>query len=166
MEAILERRSIRQYTNEPVSDEAVVHILRAAMSAPSARNARPWEFIVVRDRATLEGITKVHPYSQMLRHAALAICVCGNLDRELSKGYWVQDCAAATENMLVAIQHLGLGGVWLGVYPRDDRVRGLKRLLELPDNVVPLSLVSIGHPAEKFEYVDRYDPSRIHKEKW
>ncbi len=136
------------------------------MAAPSAGNQQPWEFVVVRDRQILNGITGVHPYSQMLKEAQLAIVVCADLDREKHVGYWPQDCAAATENILLEAQHLGIGSVWLGVYPREDRVNGIKELLGLPERVIPMAVISLGYPAETKGPSERFDKSRIHTDKW
>jgi nitroreductase len=166
MKAILERRSIRKYTDEPISDQDIKELLQAAMAAPSAGNQQPWEFIVVNDREILNKIPEVHPYSQMLMMAPLAIIVCGNLDKEKHEGYWVQDCSAATENILIEAQYKGLGAVWLGIYPRKERVKGLKELFNLPEDIIPLSIVSIGHPAESKEPSNRYNQSAIHINKW
>ena len=166
MKEIFERRSIRKYSKLPISDSDIENLLRAAMAAPSAGNQQPWEFILIKDKNILAGITKVHPYSQMLKEAQLAIVVCADLDKEKHSGYWVQDCSAATENILIESQYLGLGSVWLGVYPREDRVKGIKELLNLPVRVLPLSIVSLGYPAEKKEPSNRYDKLRIHINKW
>jgi nitroreductase len=166
MKEIFERRSIRKYTNQKISDQDLKELLKAAMAAPSAGNQQPWEFIIVTDREILNSITRIHPYSQMLREAALAIIVCADLAKEIHTGYWVQDCAAATENILIEAKHLGLGSVWLGVYPREDRVTGIKKLFNLPEKVMPLSIVSIGYPAEEKGPSNRYDESRIHINKW
>lgn len=166
MEAILSRRSIRKYTNEDVSDEIVKELLEAAMSAPSAGNEQPWHFVVIRDRKILNEIPNIHPYSGMLREAPLAILVCGDESLQKYKGYWVQDCSAATENLLIAINAKGLGGVWLGVYPVEDRVNGIRKLLDMPNNVIPFSLISIGHPAEQKPPANRYNSSRIHYDRW
>jgi nitroreductase len=166
MKEIFERRSIRKYTGEDISDESIKELLKAAMAAPSAGNQQPWDFIVVKDRTVLNEIPKVHQYAQMLREAPLAIIVCGSLDREKHKGYWMQDCAAAIENMLIEAQFLGLGAVWLGVYPREDRVAGIKKLLEIPENVMPLAVISIGYPAESKEASQRYDEKKVHINKW
>lgn len=166
MEAILSRRSIRKYTNEDVSDETVKELLEAAMSAPSAGNEQPWHFVVIRDRKILNEIPNIHPYSGMLREAPLAILVCGDESLQKYKGYWVQDCSAATENLLIAINAKGLGGVWLGVYPVEDRVNGIRKLLDMPNNVIPFSLISIGHPAEQKPPANRYNSSRIHYDRW
>lgn len=166
MKAILERRSIRKYTDEPVSEYDVKDLLKAAMAAPSAQNEQPWEFIVVRDRQLLTEITKFHPYSKMLKEAPLAIIVCGDQEREKSKGYWVQDCSAAAENILIAAQDKGLGAVWLGVYPKEDRVKEMRKLFHIPGHVTPMCIISVGHPAERKEPAERYDEKRIHLNKW
>jgi len=166
MNAIFNRRSIRKYTDKKVPDELIEQVLRAAMAAPSAGNEQPWHFIVIDDKDVLNEIPKFHPYSQMLREASCAIVVCGDLNLEIYKGYWVQDCSAAMQNMLVMAQDLGLGAVWLGVYPVEERVKALKELLDLPESVIPLSIMSIGYPAETKEPADRFNPSRIHKNRW
>jgi nitroreductase len=166
VDTIRNRRSIRKYTAQPVSQELVTRLLEAAMSAPSAGNEQPWEFIVITDRETMQAITKVHPYSQMLKEAPLAIVVCGNLDREKYPGFWIEDCSAATENILLEAENIGLGGVWLGVYPHDERVKGISELLGLPSSVIPLSLVALGYPAEKKPPAERFDPLRIHTNHW
>ena len=166
MDAILSRRSIRKYTEQPVSDEAIEGLLKAAMSAPSAGNQQPWQFVVIRERGILDEIPKYHPYSAMLKEASVAILICGDLKSEKHKGYWVQDCSAATQNLLVAAQAKGLGAVWLGVYPREDRVDGIRKLLGLPEQIVPLSLVPIGYKGEEKPPANRYDPSRVHNDGW
>ncbi|MGC9357393.1 MAG: nitroreductase family protein [Anaerolineae bacterium] len=167
LEAILTRRSIRRYTAEPISEETVRKLLEAACSAPSANNQQPWAFVVIDDRELLDTIPdQVHPYSKMLKEAPLAILVCGVSGRERHPGYWEQDCAAATENLLLAAHGLGLGAVWLGVHPREQRVEGMRRLLGIPDDVVPFSLISIGHPAEEKPPSDRYDAHRVHHNRW
>ena len=166
MQAILTRRSIRKYTDEPVADAQVEVLLKAAMAAPSAANKQPWHFVVVRDHATREAFTEFHPHSAMLREAPVGILVCGDTELELGGGYWVQDCSAATENLLVAANAIGLGAVWLGITPRADRVAQTKALFGLPDNVVPLGMISVGHPAEQKSPGGRYDPTRVHQDKW
>lgn len=166
MEAILSRRSIRKYTNQPVPEQVVKELLEAAMSAPSAVNQQPWQFIVINDRKILDEFPKLHPCSLMLRAAPVAILVCGDLQLEKIGGYWVQDCSAATENILIAANAKGLGAVWLGVYPVERRVTGIKKLLDLPENVIPFSIVSIGYPAVKKPPANRYDSSRIHYNRW
>lgn len=166
MNIILNRRSIRRYKPIKVSDKAVEDLLKAAMAAPSAGNQQPWEFIVIRDKSILEDIAKVHLYSQMLPRADVAIVVCGDENKEVFKGFWVQDCAAATENILLEAEYLGLGSVWLGVYPAMERTIAIKNLLNLPSSVIPLSIIAIGHPDEIKAPSNRYDETRIHLEKW
>lgn len=166
MDAILSRRSIRVYGPESVPDELVKQLLKAAMSAPSGGNEQPWHFVVVNSRKTLEDIAAVHPNAQMLSGAPMAILVCGEERREKYKGLWVQDCAAATENILIAAQALGLGCVWVGVYPVRERVNALRILLGIPAEVAPFSLVVVGYPAELKPPVDRFDQARIHHNRW
>jgi nitroreductase len=166
IEAIMTRRSIRKYAGKRVAPEAVEKLLRAAMAAPSAGNQQPWHFIVVWDRATLDAIPEFHPYSKMLHDASVAIVVCGDMESEVHAGYWVQDCSAATQNMLVAAHALGLGAVWLGIYPTDERVASMRDLLHMPSNVVPLAVIALGHPAERATPADRYNPERVHEDRW
>lgn len=167
MNAITSRRSIRKYTDQLVSDEQVKTLLEAAMCAPSAGNEQPWHFVVIRDRQLLDKVPQYHPYSGMIKQASVAILVCADI--RLSKydvDYWVQDCAAATENLLVTVQDLGLGAVWLGVYPRQERVAGLRRLFNIPEQVIPFALVPVGYPAEHKSAENRYRADRIHQDCW
>lgn len=166
MEAILTRRSIRKYTNQPVPDTLVTDLLRAAMAAPSAGNQQPWQFVVVRDRALLEVVAGANPYGGMARDAQVAVIVCGDLQRESRPGFWVQDCAAATENLLLAAHAAGLGAVWCGTFPREERMRPIAAALGLPEHVIPFSVVPIGYPAERPAQQDRYDPGRVHLDRW
>ena len=164
LQAILSRRSIRKYTQQAPSAEIVHTLLEAAMAAPSANNALPWHFVVVTERATLAALAAVLPYGQMLKRAPLAIAVCAEVASD--ERYWVQDCAAAAENMLIAAHTLGLGGVWLGTYPREERVAGVVQALGLPAGVTPLCVLSLGYPAEERAAPNRYDQTRVHHEKW
>ncbi len=166
MKEIFERRSIRKYKKDTVSEETIEKIIRAGMAAPSAGNEQPWHFIVIKDKNIINEIPKFHAYSRMLHEVNCAIVVCGDLFLQKYEGFWVQDCSAATQNMLLMAQALGLGSVWLGVYPREERVEALKSLLGLPDNVIPLSILPIGYPAEEKMPSDRFDAFRIHREKW
>ena len=166
LDTILARRSIRKYTSEPVPDEMVTYLLRAAMAAPSAGNEQPWHFVVIRERHLLEQLTRVHPYAQMLHDANLAIMVCGDKTLEKYEGYWIQDCSAATENILIAAEDMGLGSVWLGVYPNIERSDPMRVLLDLPKNVIPFAIISVGFPAEEKEPANRYNPGRIHYDRW
>lgn len=166
MNAILNRKSIRKYKDIKVSDEIVEELLKAGMAAPSAGNEQPWEFIVLRDKEIMKKITEVHPYSQMLLNTDVAIVVCGDESKEVFKGFWVQDCSAATENILIAAEDKGLGAVWLGVYPMADRVDEIKEILNLPSSVIPLSIIPVGYPDEQTEAADRFNKTRIHYDRW
>lgn len=166
MEAILTRRSVRSYTEAQVADDLVKKMLEAAMSAPSAGNQQPWQFVVITDRKILEAITGVHPYAEMLNRAPLAIVVCGDLDRERYSGFWVQDCSAAVQNLLIAARALGLGAVWLGVYPLEDRIKGIRDIVGLPESIIPLAVVSVGCTSVSQGRADRYDGGRIHRNRW
>jgi len=164
LDFIFRRRSIRKYTNQPVTDEQINAILHAAMAAPSAHNLKPWHFSVIRERATLDFIAQKHPYGKMLFAAPLAIIVCGDTQR--SRKRWDQDCAAATENILLSLPALGLGGVWVGYHPLEGSFDFLRDYLQLPENIKVFSIVSIGHPAETKEARTQYDSSVIHYERW
>jgi nitroreductase len=163
IQTIFFRRSIRKYTNEPVSEADIQTLLEAAMAAPSASNNKPWHFVVVTQRETLDALADAHPHGKMLAQAPLCIAVCG--DPDLSR-YWEQDCSAATENLLLAATALGLGAVWLGVHPREDRITAVRQVLGIPDDVSPLNLISIGHPAEEKEPRTQYDEARVHRGRW
>lgn len=161
---IFARRSIRSYSGKPVSADDVRKLLEAGMAAPSANNKTPWHFVVVEHGETLGRLAEAHPYGKMLHDAALAIAVCG--DTDAAPAYWVQDCSAATENILIAAPALGLGAVWLGCHPREERVRAVRGILGIPDRFGILNLLSIGHPAEKKEPRTQYDETRIHRNHW
>jgi nitroreductase len=164
IDTILSRRSIRAYSGEAVSELDIQTLLEAAMAAPSASNSKPWHFILVDERSTLDQLAEAHPYGKMLHRASLCVCVCG--DTQISGHYWVQDCSAATENLLLAVTSLGLGAVWLGVHPNEERIAFVKRILGLPPGIAPLNLVSIGHPAERKEPRTQYDRGRVHRGRW
>lgn len=166
MDAIFNRRSIRKYSSRNIPEEMIEKIIKAGMAAPSAGNEQPWHFILIDDRNILNEIPKFHPYSQMLKEVTSAIVVCGDLSLEKYKGFWVQDCAAATQNMLLMIQELGLGSVWLGIYPIEERTKALQELMGLPENVIPLSILPIGFPAESKEPSNFFDPKRVHRNRW
>jgi len=166
LEAIRTRRSIRAFTKEKVADEQVEKIIEAGMYAPSAGNQQPWQFIVITDKNILEKVPDIHPYATMVEQAPVAILVCGDTSLEKFKGFWVQDCAACVQNILLAAHALGLGAVWTGVYPAQDRVQGLQKLCKLPKHVVPLALIPLGHPAQKPGTAQRFKEARIHRDTW
>lgn len=159
---ILSRRSIRKYTNRPVPQEVINTMLNAAMHAPTARNIQPWHFVVVDKRATLDLLAEVHPYAKMLKEATLAILVCGDKKLQEMDGYIVQDCSAATQNILLAAHASGLGAVWLGMYPREKRMEDVGRVLNIPEHILPVSLISIGYPDESKESPERFKADRVH----
>ena len=151
LDAISARTSIRAYQDRPVGADTVELLLRAAMSAPSARNRQPWAFIVVDDKALLRQLADSLPYAQSAAAAPMAVVVCGVLTESqgaTNAGWWVQDAAAASENLLLAAHAVGLGAVWTGVYSYEDRVRAVRNVLGLPRHVVPLNVIPIGYPAE------------------
>ena len=164
IQTILARRSIRKYTDKPVDEADIKTLLEAAMAAPSASNRKPWQFVVVTERQPLDALAEAHPHGKMLFEATLCIAVCGDLT-EMER-YWVQNCSAATENLLLAATALGLGAVWLGVYPKERRVAFVRPILGLPETITPLNLISIGHPAEEKEPRTQYDETRVHRERW
>ncbi|WP_041078736.1 nitroreductase family protein [Thermotoga caldifontis] len=166
MSIIYLRRSVRKYQNKDVGDEIVTELLRAAMHAPSAGNAQPWHFIVIRSEEGKQRIAEVHPYARMVLQAPVAILVCADPSLEIYKGFWVQDCSAATMNILLRAVELGLGAVWCGVYPNEERVEAFRKIFGLPGHVVPFSIVPVGYPAETPNPVDRFKPERIHYEAW
>jgi len=150
IEAILGRRSIRTYEDRAVEPEKIDTLVRAGMAAPSAGNQQSWRFIVVTDRAQLDRLAVATPYSGMLAHAPLAIVVCGDTtSTKYPEPYWVEDCSAAMQNMLIAARALGLGACWLGYHPRQERKDEARRILGIPDNLDTLGVASIGYPAEE-----------------
>jgi nitroreductase len=160
---ILARRSIREYTDQPVTEAQITRLLEAAMAAPSANNAKPWHFVAVTDRAALERL-EIHRYSRMVPEAALCIVVCG--DPAITADYWPQDCAAATENILLAATGMGLGSVWIGVHPGLDREKAVRAALGIPAHIRPFNLIAIGYPAEEKPARTQYDAARVHRERW
>jgi nitroreductase len=163
LQAILTRRSIRKYTNGPVSQELIQKLLEAGMSAPSACDFQPWDLVVITDRKTLDEIPSFHNHASMLPEAPLAILVCGEPD---TSRYWQQDCGAAAQNILLAAHALGLGAVWLGLYPRENRVVPLKKLLGIPEAVTPMALIAIGHPGEQKPPQGKFKAEKVHYNQW
>ncbi len=161
-EAIFTRRSIRKFEDKPIPEAMVREILEAAMMAPSAGNQQPWQFVVIDDRAVLDSLVDIHPHIRMVTQAPLGILVCGDLSLEKYAGYWVQDCAAAMQNMLLTIHGLGLGAVWTGVYPMEDRVAAFKEKFNLPKQVIPLGFVPLGWPTQQLTSESRFREDRIH----
>lgn len=176
IDAIYQRRSIRRYTQTPVEQEKIEALLKAAMAAPTAANCQPWEFIVVNDADKLAQIRESLIFARYI--APAAIVVCGNMKlafKGQEQAFWVQDCSAATENILLAATSMGLGSVWIGIYPGESKVKAVKSIFNIPAHVTPLCLVYLGYPAEqkrartrynqKRVYWQAYDPKRKHRAK-
>ena len=164
LETIMTRTSVRKYADKPVEKEKIEAMLRAGMAAPTAVNKQPWHFVVINDKAKLNELAAANPRAKMLLTAPLAIVVCGDMTKALQgKGqeYWIQDCSSATENILLAAHALGLGAVWTGVYPMDDRIQPLSKTLKLPETVIPLCTIVIGYPAEQPKPKDKWKPENI-----
>lgn len=166
IEAILSRRSIRKYTSEEVTDKQINMLLKAAMFAPSAVNKQPWHFVVFRNANTIKQIIEAHPNASMLTGASAAILVCYDEQLQHDAGYGPVDCAAAIQNILLAAHNLGLGAVWVGIYPRANRMEAVQHIFSLPEHVKGFAVVSLGYPAETKGEPNRFNPNRIHHEKW
>jgi nitroreductase len=166
-EGLITRRSIRNYTGERIDEAKIQAIVKAGMYAPSARNKRPWHFIIIDDKEVLKKIMKVHPYASMLADASIAIAVCGDEKLENGPGYYKLDCSAATQNILLAAHSMDLGAVWLGVEPRGERIKAVSSILGLPEHAHPLSIVSIGVPVKiPKEIPERFEPEKIRRNHW
>lgn len=163
---LLERRSIRKYTDQTIASEIVNRLLEAGMHAPTARNLQPWHFVVVDERQIIDQLAVAHPYAKMLKQASLAILVCGDRNIQEMDGYIIQDCSAATQNIMLAAHAHGLGSVWLGMYPREERMEKVGKLLSIPDHILPVALISIGYPDEHKDAPDRFKTDRIHFNKF
>ncbi len=165
MDILLERKSVRKYTNEDVKEEDLNYILRAAMSAPTARNTRCWSFIVIKDKETHKKIAAAHPAAQMILHAPLAVLVVGDANR-VYNNYMAQDCAAATENMLLAATSKGYGSVWCGIFENKERQDAIEKIFNFPSNIKAFSLVVMGRPAENNPPKNGWEPEKIKYEAW
>lgn len=168
LENILSRKSVRNFVKgKEINREQLEKILRAGMAAPSARNSQPWEFIVIKDKDILKSLADKNPHGKMLEDASCAIVVAGNIDKTGgADDFWSQDTSAATENMLLEIEALKLGAVWIGVYPKKERMKIVIEELELPENVIPLNIVAIGYPTGKDKPKDKWNPDNIHYDKY
>jgi nitroreductase len=164
--ALLTRRSVRHFDPSPIPESDLQLMLRAAMHAPSAHNEQPWHFVVMTDRRLLEAVPAFHETAGPLRQASLGILVLGEPGLQVRPGRWVQDCAAATQNILLAAHALGYGACWLSFYPQENRVQGMRTLLELPETIEPFSLAAIGHRIDPLPEVDRFRPERVQYNGW
>lgn len=160
LNTIFNRKSVRTYTSKPLEEKQLDILVRAGMAAPSSRDIRPWEFVVITDKALLEEMAEALPLAAMLAHTQQAIVVCG--DSEKSENCWYLDCSAASQNILLAAESMGIGAVWTAAFPYSDRVEAVQRLLQLPAHIIPLNVIPLGYPGGDEEAVDKYDRARIH----
>lgn len=166
MNTINIRRSIRNYEDKKIEREKIEKLLRAAMQAPSAHNQQPWEFIVVEDKELLSKMSKMHNYSAMIANAGCAIIALANKDYIKEPDFWQQDMSAAVQNILLEVVEQGLGAVWIGVAPKENLMDYLTEVFNLPNNIMPFALISIGYSERQNKFKDRYDEKRVHYNKW
>ena len=169
IKTILNRKSVRSYAKRPVEQEKIDTLLRAAMAAPTAVNKQPWAFIVIDSPQVLHTLSASLPYAKMAAEAPLAIVICGDLTKTLRgeyDPYWALDCSAASENLLLATESMGLGAVWTAVYPEKDRMDCVRKALSLPEYIVPFNLIPIGYPMHPEESKDKYKEENIHYNQW
>jgi len=168
LQTILGRRSIRKYQQKPIQEEVLRNILMAGMCAPSAHNSQPWEFIVVRDRVILESLSGCSQYWGMLKEADAAVITLANTENYhgSTQDFFIQDCAAATENMLLAAHAQGLGGVYLGLYGREDRMKMVRSALNIPQEILPFSAIALGYPAEEKHPHTTFKENKVHYERY
>ena len=164
IENIMTRTSIRSFTDRQVSADTIEMLLRAGMAAPTAVNKQPWHFVVINDRAVMDSLGGNGRQSQMWKESPLAIAVCGDMEKALegpAQAFWVQDCSAATENILLAAHALGLGAVWTGCYPMEERMTNVSQVLNLPETIVPLCVIVMGYPNESPDPKDKWKPENV-----
>lgn len=165
-EALLNRRSIRNYKGQKISKADIDQILKAAMYAPSAMNLQPWQFIVIDDKEILTNTIKSIHYAEMLNQSAAAILVCGDADIEKNESWILQNCSASIQNILLAAHGLGIGSCWIAIHGMDDVYKKIKTQFNLPENIVPVSLISLGYPDEEVKAEERFKEDKIHLNKW
>lgn len=164
LSVIMNRKSVRNFIAEKsIGKENIDIIVQAGMAAPSGRDTRPWEIIVVDDRKILNAMADKLPYAKMLVEAPLAIVVCGDTTKS---SYWYVDCSAVTENILLAVEALNLGAVWTAAYPYGDRMNVVVESLNLPDNILPLAAIPIGYPKGEHKAKDKFDSKKVHYNQW
>ena len=164
------RKSVRRFTSQPVSREQLDILVRAAMAAPSGRDMRPWKFIVLDDREAMNNLSEQLPYAKMLTQAQAAVVICGDMTVVDKKGNpsknWTFDCSAATENLLLAAEAMGLGAVWTGVHPYEERLAAVAKAFNLPEHIIPLNVIPIGYPKGNPKPKDKFDAGNIHYNGW
>ena len=166
LEALKTRRSIRKYTEQKISDKEINGIITCAMYSPSAFDKQPWQFIIINKKELFDEILKAAPHAEMIKGASHAVIICGDKNLEEEQGLLVQDISAATENLLLSAHSIGLGAVWVGIYPFADIEKGIRKLFNIPENVLPVSMVVTGYPAENPEQPKRYKEERVHINGW
>ncbi|MDD3859281.1 MAG: nitroreductase family protein [Bacteroidales bacterium] len=169
LEVIHSRKSVRHFTDEPVTKEQLETLVKAGMAAPSARNLQPWAFVIVTERNQLDALAEALPYAKMLLDAQAAIVVCGDMKKaatDVDSAYWVQDCSAATQNILLAVESMGLGAVWTAAFPYSDRMEPVKEILGLPENIKPLNVIPVGVPTGEDKPKDKWKPENVHWNRW
>lgn len=163
IDLIISRRSIRKFKSDPISENILTEIIKTAMFAPSARNTQCWEFLIIDDRKLLDELAVIHPYAKMLKYAPVAVLVCGNKQLEDNESYIAQNCSAATQNLMLAAHAHSIGSVWLGVFPRTDRMEPIKQFLKVPEHIIPISLVGLGYSDEVKVLPERFFKEKIHR---
>lgn len=166
---IMSRKSVRSFTSDTVSIDILNTIVKAAMAAPTAVNMQPWAFVVVNNRETLDKLAEELPYAKMLFEATAAIIVCAIPKESIENNsleYSILDCAAASENILLAVESFGLGAVWTAVYPDTKRIEFVRSFLNIPNDIIPVNIIPIGYPSGENKPKDKYKPEKIHWNKW
>jgi nitroreductase len=170
IDAIFNRKSVRNFIKDKeVSSEDLDTILRAGMAAPTAKNMQPWSFVLLTDREIMDKLGNALPYCKMIHQATAAIIVCAHPEWSIADKkieYSIIDACAATENILIAAEALGLGAVWTAVYPREDRMHPTREIIGIPGDIIPLNVIPIGYPDGQDKAKDKYKPERIHRNKW
>lgn len=167
IECIYKIRSVRKYCDKPIDDEILLTLIKAATAAPTACNSRPWEYIIITDKEVKSEIKKKMYFAQY--EAPAMIVTCGNMKLAMSgpvKNFWIQDCSAAIENILLAATSMGLGSLWVGLYPVESSIRPLYKILDLPEEVIPLGIVYLGYPAEEKESRTQFDEKHVYWQKY
>jgi nitroreductase len=166
LKAIFTRRSVRNFLPKPVPQDKLNTIIQAAMAAPSANNEQPWHFILIESQKLRERIESIHPHAKMSKQAPVAILLCGDLTVAEDPKYWMEDCAAACQNLLLAAHGLNLGAVWCGIYPNQTRMEAFSQMFHLPDTIIPFAIIPVGVPSKIPKPVDRFKKERVHRDFW
>jgi nitroreductase len=165
----MSRKSVRVFTNEQIADEILMQIVKAGMAAPSGENRQPWAFIIVTDRDKLDKLAENLPYAKMCKTATAAIVVCGvpsDSLHDIENAYWVQDCSAATENILLANESFGLSAVWTACHPYKARIEPVNSILEIPENIIPLNVIPLGYAKTNVVPKDKWNSEKVHFQRW